>query len=173
MTSAMSQMAYNAIQSILGGGRNTPLRNDEMDESSSTFNTPDGRTVSYLQVGSSTGKPIFFLHGTPGSRFEAAHLDEISKRHNVRMIGIDRPGIGLSTPKPGRTLVDAAHDVNNLADHLGIRTYGIIGVSGGGPYALACAATLPAERLKAVSIVCGLGLRDMSLKGMAWLNWLG
>ncbi|KAF2226972.1 Alpha/Beta hydrolase protein [Elsinoe ampelina] len=144
-----------------------------IDTAAATCTLPDGRKIGYTQYGSPTGQPIFFLHGLPGSRIEAAHLDEAGKRHNARVIGIDRPGIGLSTAQPGRTVVSAAQDVDRLATHLDIPCYGVLGVSGGGPPALACAATLPPDRLKAVSIVCGLGLGGMPLTGMGWMNWLG
>ncbi|KAF4554794.1 Hypothetical protein D9617_3g018620 [Elsinoe fawcettii] len=173
MASFIFQKTYETIRNAFGGDQATQTSFEDIDNSISTFKTPDGRSVSYTEAGLPDGKPIFFLHGIPGSCLEASHLDDISKRHGARMIGLDRPGIGCSTPKSDRTIVDAAKDVNSLADHLDIQTYGVLGVSGGGPYALACAANLPADRLKAVSIVCGLGLRDTSLAGMAWPNWLG
>ena len=82
--------------------------------------------------------------------------DRISCESHVRFIGIDRPGYGLSSVKAARTFMDWADDVAELADALGIDCFSILGVSGGGPYAAACACKIP-DRLVAVGIVCGMG----------------
>ena len=63
--------------------------------------------------------------------------------------------------------------MEQLAEHLHLERYGVVGMSGGGPYALACAAALPKEKLKAVMLVCGLGPPEIGYWGMAWLNYLG
>lgn len=70
-------------------------------------------------------------------------------------------------------MLSHAQDIEALANHLGIQRYGVLGISGGGPYALACARALPAEKLCAVAIVCGLGSPDMGYSGMKIMNWLG
>ncbi len=83
----------------------------------------------------------------------------------ARIISVDRPGYGLSSPQPNRTILDHAKDVDYLANHLGLDSYAVLGISGGGPYALACAAMLPADKLKAVSIIGGLGPPEVGKKG--------
>lgn len=136
---------------------------------------PDGRKLGYAQYGSrsSEGHTVFYLHGLPGSRMEVASFDEIAIELGIRIISVDRPGIGWSSPHPNRSILSHAKDIEHLASHLKVKEYGILGISGGGPYALACARALPAENLRVVSIVCGLGPPDMGYNGMNWSNRLG
>jgi pimeloyl-ACP methyl ester carboxylesterase len=143
------------------------------NNSSATLSLPDGRKLGYAQYGLQTGHAILYLHGLPGSRIEAAFLDTIAVRLEARIIAVDRPGYGWSSPHPNRTILDQVKDVEHLAEQLELDTYAVLGISGGGPYALACAAYLPADKLKAVSIVCGLGPPDIGNWGMNWGNWLG
>jgi len=140
---------------------------------SATFVLPDGRKLGYAEYGAPTGQPILYQHGFPGSRVEVAPLDHVASKVGARIIAIDRPGMGLSTPHKTRTLLSHAQDVEALANHLKLERYGVLGISGGGPYALACARALPADKLRAVSIVCGLGSPDMGYYGMKWMNWIG
>jgi pimeloyl-ACP methyl ester carboxylesterase len=95
--------------------------------------------LAYAITGDPSGKPVFYCHGWPASRLEAALIPDLP----VRLIAMDRPGYGASTRQPGRTLLDWPADVVALADHLGIGRFHVVGVSGGAPYALACAAALP------------------------------
>lgn len=143
------------------------------NETSDTCTLPDGRKLGYAEYGTRDGKPIFFLHGSPGSRIEAASLDGPAKDLNVRIISVDRPGIGWSSPHPGRTLEDFAKDIETLAASLGLEKFVLVGVSGGGPYSLACARFISQDKLKAAACVVGMGAPDMSKKGMRWFNWLG
>ncbi|KAF2257673.1 alpha/beta hydrolase fold protein [Lojkania enalia] len=143
------------------------------NDSSNTVALPDGRILGYAQYGSQTGQPILYLHGLPGSRVEAASLHDIGLELGVRIIATDRPGYGWSSPHPGRTLLDFPKDLEHLAKHLELDTYSVLGVSGGGPYALASAAALPREKLKCVSIVCGIGPTDIGMSGANWVNWIG
>jgi len=143
------------------------------DTRSSTITLRDGRQLGYSDLGSPTGTPIFALHGTPGSRIDYEFWHTTALRLNARILSLDRPGIGLSTQQPGRTLLDHADDVKQLADHLQLDRYGVVGMSGGGPYALACAAALPKEKSKAVLLVCGLGPPDIGYWGMAIPNYIG
>ncbi|RDW83506.1 hypothetical protein BP5796_04997 [Coleophoma crateriformis] len=140
---------------------------------SDIFILPDGRQLGYAQYGSQTGPAVLYLHGIPGSRIEAAMFDELSIQLGIRIIAADRPGIGWSSPHPGRTLLDYPKDLEHLAKHLELDAYSVLGVSGGGPYALACAMSLPREKLKSVSIVCGLGPPDIGMKGAHLSNWFG
>jgi pimeloyl-ACP methyl ester carboxylesterase len=115
----------------------------------------DGRRLGFAQFGSSSGPPVFYFHGWPGSRMEAGFFDV----PGVQMIGVDRPGYGLSDPLPKRKLTDWPKDVVELADHLGHERFAVVGMSGGGPYAAACAYALK-ERLTRVAIIAGLGPPD-------------
>ncbi|KZL74209.1 alpha/beta hydrolase [Colletotrichum tofieldiae] len=142
-------------------------------DTSDTLTLPDGRKLGYAQFGFPTGKPIFYCHGLPGSRVEAGHLHEAALELGARIIATDRPGMGLSTFQPERTLLDHPKDLEHLAAHLGLKEYGVMGVSGGGPYALACATSMPREKLKCVSIVCGIGPPDIGMAGAGWFHWLG
>ncbi len=142
-------------------------------DNSETLVLPDGRKLGYAQYGSPTGRAVFFTHGHPGSRFEGAHLHDLGLRLGARIICPDRPGFGLSSPVPERKLLDYPKDVERLADHLKIEKYGVLGVSGGGPYAMACAYALPADRLRCVTVVCGLGpVSEVSMMGARWQNKL-
>ncbi len=143
------------------------------DTTSATFVLPDGRELGYAEYGSPTGLPVFYVPGFPSSRIEGAGLDPEASKVGARIIAIDRPGYGLSSPHKNRTLLSHAQDIDALANHLGLRRYGVLGISGGGPYALACARALPAEKLCVVSIVCGLGSPDMGYWGMNFMSWLG
>lgn len=87
---------------------------------------PDGRKLGYTQYGSLDGRPVFYLHGHPASRVEGAHLHDIGLKLGARIISPDRPGFGLSSPQPGRTLLDYPKDVESLADHLKLDVYGVL-----------------------------------------------
>jgi pimeloyl-ACP methyl ester carboxylesterase len=117
---------------------------------------PDGRLLGYAEYGDPAGRPLVFLHGWPGSRLAGAVLDEGARLSGVRVVAPDRPGFGLSSPHPDRSLIDYAQDVRALADTLEIDEFAVLGESGGGPYALACAHELD-DRLRCVAVVCGLG----------------
>lgn len=117
---------------------------------------PDGRTLGYALAGAPQGEPVVTFHGLPGSRMESLLFHQAAEKLNLRIITADRPGYGLSTPKPQRTLLQCSDDVACLADHLGLASFNMIGVSGGAPCALACGARI-ARRIKKLAIVCGLG----------------
>lgn len=137
---------------------------------------PDGRKMGYGEYGDLNGRPFIFVHGIPDCRFDCAWLDAdkaIAKRLGVRWIGIDRPGIGLSTPDPKRTILGWPEDVQHLISHLGLDTYHIFGVSGGTAYALACAKLLPRDKLRSVGIMCGMGPPASSSSGLSLANRVG
>lgn len=112
----------------------------------------DGRHLAYAEQGAPDGAPLFLFHGIPGSRLQRHPDSSIAERLGVRLITVDRPGYGLSTPKPNRRILDWPDDVTELADQLGIDRFGVIGVSGGGPYAMACAYRLP-QRITRLALV--------------------
>ena len=96
------------------------------DPTSRTLTLAGGRKIGYAEYGSPNGQPVFSFHGWPGSRLCGAHSDETAKKLNARIISLERPGIGLSSPQPKRTLLDHAKDVEALADHLGLEEYRVI-----------------------------------------------
>jgi pimeloyl-ACP methyl ester carboxylesterase len=100
----------------------TRLDNDNSD----TFLLPDGRKLGYAQHGCQTGRAILFMHGHPGSRLEGAHLHDLGLTLGARIITPDRPGTGWSSPHPGRTLLDYPRDLEYLADHLKLESYGVL-----------------------------------------------
>lgn len=137
---------------------------------------PDGRKMGYAEYGSPPGQPFIFVHGIPDCRIDCCFTAEdkaIAKRLNIRWIGIDRPGIGLSSPQPNRTILDWPQDVQHLTSHLGLTTYRVFGVSGGTAYALACAIHLPRDRLLSVGIMAGMAPLFAGLKGMSLANRIG
>ncbi|QUR67230.1 alpha/beta fold hydrolase [Mycobacterium spongiae] len=110
------------------------------------------RRLAYAEYGDGAGVPVFVFHGLPGTRLSWGMLPDGSFPPAVRIIAPDRPGYGGSDPNPGRTLLDWANDVETLADSLAIPGFAIVGISGGGPGALACAWKMP-QRLTTVGIV--------------------
>jgi pimeloyl-ACP methyl ester carboxylesterase len=116
---------------------------------------PNGRGLAYAEFGGQQGMPVIYLHGTPGSRLEPLIIgDDALAAAGVRLIAFDRPGLGGSDFLPGRTIGDIASDVAQLAGHLGLERFAVLGMSGGGPYAAACAAKLP-DRVISAAIVSG------------------
>lgn len=130
-------------------------KSDPPTEGSASMMLADGRTLAFHPVGAPDGPTIFHNHGGPSSRLEVRLVEAAAHRHGVRVIGIDRPGIGLSSPHPGRSLSSWADDVRALADHLDVRRFCVSGWSEGGPYALACAAGLSPDRLALTISVAG------------------
>jgi len=112
--------------------------------------------LGYAEYGDPHGWPLVFMHGFPGSRLAAGVLDEAARAAGVRVLAPERPGLGLSSPQPGRTLLDHAGDVRALAVQLGVGRFTVLGESGGGPHALACAHELP-DQVDCVAAACGLG----------------
>jgi pimeloyl-ACP methyl ester carboxylesterase len=145
----------------------------------------DGRWLGFAEYGDPQGIPLFAFHGTPGSRLmvEAAHGP--ARARGVRVIAPDRPGFGLSSRRVARQIGDWPQDVAELADALEIPRFGVVGVSGGGPYALACAWRMP-ERLNVVASISGVapiagaaGIPKLqrqdhaALEVMRYAPWLG
>ncbi|MER7281511.1 alpha/beta fold hydrolase [Dactylosporangium sp. NPDC000244] len=134
---------------------------------SEVLELPGGRRIFYADSGKRDGRPVFLHHGTPGSAAGPKPRDSILYRHGVRLIAYCRPGYGGSSRHPGRTVADAAGDVAALADALGLDTFAVLGRSGGGPHALACAALLP-DRVTRVAALVSVAPFDA-----VGLDWLG
>lgn len=142
-----------------------------IDRSSRRIRLPDGRILAYAEYGDPNGSPVFLFHGTPGSRY-FRHPDESTIASlGVRLISPDRPGFGLSDFQPDRKILDWPDDLVILADDLGFARFGIIGYSGGGPHAAACALRIP-DRLSGAALVsCPSPLSTPDLMaGTVWLN---
>lgn len=144
----------------------------------SSITLPDGRRLAFSELGDPLGTPVIHQHGMPGSRLEQQAEDSLFRSFGVRVITPDRPGYGLSDPNPGARLADWPRDVAALADALRLDSFRVTALSGGGIYALACAALIP-ERLTRV-VVCGCPApmsMPGALEGMRWMTragvWLG
>jgi len=125
---------------------------------SSVARTADGRDLCFCEWGPEDGNPVFLLHGSPGSRY-LHHVGGEYERNQVRAITYDRPGYGQSNRLPGRTMTHTADDVDAIADQLGLAQFAVVGVSAGGPHALAAAAGLP-ERVSRCATIVGTGPSD-------------
>ena len=110
---------------------------------SHTVILPDGRLLGFDDVGDPDGTPLLYFHGFGSTRLIRHPDDSIAARLGIRLLAVDRPGIGLSTSRPGRALLDFSADVAHLADTIGLDRFGVVAWSGGGPYALGCAFALP------------------------------
>jgi pimeloyl-ACP methyl ester carboxylesterase len=116
----------------------------------------DDRQIGFAEFGAPQGRAIFWLHGTPGARRQIPIEARVfAEEADVRLIGIDRPGIGSSTPHQYENVLEFADDLRAIADTLGIDKLAVIGLSGGGPYTLACAAAMP-DRVVAAGVVGGV-----------------
>jgi pimeloyl-ACP methyl ester carboxylesterase len=113
---------------------------------------PDKRRLAYAEYGDKQGMPVLLFHGLPGSRLSWGLLPGHPFPDGLRIIAPDRPGYGRSDPKPGRTLLEWSDDIEVLADALEIQNFAVMGVSGGGPGALACAWKMK-DRIHAASVV--------------------
>ena len=113
---------------------------------------PDGRRLAWAEYGSGDGKPVLFFHGGNDSRLAGGLIAEAARDVNVRLVCPDRPGYGASTFHPRRRFLDWPADVSRLTVHLGIGPFAVLGHSGGGPHALACAQAMP-SRITAVGTV--------------------
>lgn len=101
------------------------------DDKAQTLTLSDGRSLGFATYGSPAGVPIFFFHGLPSSRLEAAEWHEPASKFGACIIGVDRPGMGLSTFQFNRKVLDWPGDVSQLAQHLGFSRYRVLGSSGG------------------------------------------
>jgi pimeloyl-ACP methyl ester carboxylesterase len=130
----------------------------------------DGRTLGYAEYGNPNGTPLLYFHGFPSSRLEAYSLHSIASRLNIRVLSLDRPGFGLSTHDPHRRITDWPADVQAFASQVGLSRFAVLGVSGGGPYSLACAERLPRDKLSAVGVLAGAPVWDRGIRteGVPW-----
>jgi pimeloyl-ACP methyl ester carboxylesterase len=119
----------------------------------SVVHTPDGRALSYLEVGDPSGPLVLHNHGGPSSRLEALLLADCASANRIRLVCVDRPGMGQSDPQQHRSYSGWADDLTAVADALGYHDFGVTGWSEGGPWALAAAAYIDPARLRHVSSI--------------------
>ena len=130
----------------------------------------DGRTLAVLEAGDENGHAVVAIHGTPGSSLLWRGMIEDAEARGMRLLAYDRPGYGGSDPHAGRTVADAAGDVEAIADALCIDRFAVEGGSGGGPHTLACAALL-GDRV--VAAACLAGVAPSPAEGLEWLDGMG
>lgn len=127
------------------------------------------RNLAVETTGAEKGFPVFLFHGTPGSRRGPKPRGIVLYRLGIRLICYDRPGYGGSDRLPNRRVADAAEDVLAIADFLGLDQFALVGRSGGGPHALACAASEKlADRVTRAAVLVSLAPADATD-----LNWYG
>jgi pimeloyl-ACP methyl ester carboxylesterase len=145
----------------------TPILGPRVSSDSQVALASDGRTLTFAEWGDPDGFPVFFLHGTPNSRF-ARHYDESKYvEAGARVITYDRSGYGGSDRHRGRRVVDCVGDVAAIADTLGIDRFAAMGASGGGPHALAVAAGLPERVTRAA---CNVGPAPFDVADFDWFE---
>jgi pimeloyl-ACP methyl ester carboxylesterase len=125
---------------------------------------PDGRLLAYTDLGSPDGPVVVYCHGAPTSRLDLTSFEDAFVESDVRVVSVDRPGYGASSPRPERTFDDWSADLAVLLDVIGVEHCAVMGWSSGGPYVVATAALL-SERVVAAGIVAGVS--DMGWAG-AW-----
>jgi pimeloyl-ACP methyl ester carboxylesterase len=142
-----------------------------------TFQLADERQLAYAFYGPEHGQPVLYFHGTPSSRLEpllttvyGIDLNGLLQQYNIRLIAVDRPGMGLSSFHEGRTMTSFAGDVQQLLQFLQIDTCQLLCWSGGGPYALAMAHLYP-DAIKNVSIIAGFSTSFGEEEVYAKMGW--
>ncbi|WP_326696745.1 alpha/beta hydrolase [Streptomyces sp. NBC_01754] len=127
----------------------------------------DGRHLMVERQGDPHGRPVFLLHGTPGSRLGPAPRGMVLYQRKTQLIAYDRPGYGGSDRLADRRVVDVVEDVRAIADSFGLDRFAVVGRSGGAPHALACAAMMP-ERVTRTAALVGLAPWDAA--GLDWFE---
>jgi pimeloyl-ACP methyl ester carboxylesterase len=127
-----------------------------VDRTSLVQRLADGRRIGYAEFGDAQGAAVLAIHGTPGSRLMFALTDKAARDRRLRIVAPERPGYGLSDFRRKGTLTHAADDMTAFADALGLDRFAVIGVSGGGPYAIAAAASI-ADRIALLALISPVG----------------
>jgi pimeloyl-ACP methyl ester carboxylesterase len=123
-----------------------------------TVRLADGRKLAYAEWGDRNGSPVIECHGNPGCRV-LLWDESVAALLGVRLITVDRPGIGLSSSKPGRSVADWADDVGELCDAIGVERFSVLGYSVGGAYACGCAVRL-GDRVASMALVGSIAPLD-------------
>lgn len=133
-----------------------------------TMKLPDGRLLGYAEYGDPAGLPLLAFHGMPGCRHMFRPTHSLGVEMGIRVIAVERPGFGLSSPHPHRSLRSYIDDIAAFTDALGLRRFAVAGVSAGAPYAAACAALMP-DRVTALAMVSPVG----PMAGQEAPAWIG
>ena len=141
-----------------------------MNVNDRTISTENGHKIRIIEAGQPDGIPILVHNGTPGSRLLYHPWVKDAESRGIRLISYDRPGYGGSTSRPGRTVASAADDVAAIAKELKLSRLSVLGVSGGGPHALACAALLPNLVVAAAALASPA---PYQADGLDWLADMG
>src|SRR5688572_28248334 len=139
-----------------GGCQTSDMSNVKRPALEGTVAVRDDRRLSFAEYGSPRGSAIVWMHGTPGARRQIPlEARAYAEQQGLRIVGIDRPGIGSSTPHLYADILDWTRDLEILLDTLAVDTVRLIGLSGGGPYALAAGAGLP-DRVHGIGVLGGV-----------------
>jgi pimeloyl-ACP methyl ester carboxylesterase len=128
-----------------------------------TIKLSDGRLLGYSEYGAQQGFPVIYTHGGLACRQDVASADSVAAQNNIRVIAVDRPGIGLSEPKPGRSVLAWADDIAELQERLGIREFAAMGWSMGGQYALALGHAQPMSTTRVAVLTGGLPITNSTV----------
>ncbi|TPN86905.1 alpha/beta fold hydrolase [Aquimarina algicola] len=128
------------------------------DRTSMSIRLSDNRILSYSTYGPEDGIPFIVFHGSPGSRISAEN--DLCYQLGIKMIYPERPGYGNSSPNPKASFLSWATDINEFLNHLQLEKTALGGVSGGGPYAMACAAQYP-HRFTSLSLISSAAPQDL------------
>lgn len=128
---------------------------EELEKNVKFYETSRKTRFAFHEYGDPGGHPIFFYHGT-GSHVHGMLLHKPGLKHGFRIIAPDRPGVAQSDFRPGWTILEYARDITDLADHLGINSFGAVGISGGGPTLMASAFAIPNRLNCVVSLACAM-----------------
>lgn len=121
-----------------------------------TVQVRDERRLGFAEFGDPRGLPMLWMHGTPGARRQIPEeARAFAAREGLRIVGLDRPGIGSSTPHVYDDVLDFTNDLEIVVDRLGIEQFAVIGLSGGGPYSLAAGAAFP-DRVRGIGVLGGV-----------------
>lgn len=121
-----------------------------------TVTVAAGRRYGFAEFGPADGRPIVWMHGTPGARRQIPEDARVAAAElGLRIVGIDRPGVGASSAHLHDGLLDVAAEIGEVSEQLGLHRFAMIGLSGGGPYVLACCALFP-DRVAVAGILGGM-----------------
>src|SRR5262245_54591424 len=126
------------------------------ERSSQVLRLADGRRIGFAEYGDPEGLPVLAIHGTPGSRYMFALADRAARERRLRIVAPERAGYGLSDFRRQTSLAEAASDLEQCANALGLSRFALIGVSGGAPYAVAAAAAMP-RRIALLALINPVG----------------
>ena len=112
----------------------------------------DGRVLTWAEYGDRDGVPLIELHGGGASHLSGLVYHRDALAAGVRIIAVDRPGAGGSTPDPNYTVAGFHEDVEQLAAHLDLDKFVVMGNSNGGMFAIALAHAMPDRVVGAIPL---------------------